>query len=286
MSDKLLNTIKSLLQNKHSKIGLIEDASIKFGGMAYPKSGWAIFTCGGPGSGKSYTIRNQFLIDAKILDSDILKELYVKLLEKIVNSPTTDLETRKRLLEPYGGKLPDMRNSKHVDELHKYVTLEKRLFIKALKSFLKSSGKRLQNFIIDTTGNNINGLILNAHMFKDLGYKVALVWIITNIDLARLRNKTRDRVVTEEYLEQVHNKILNTIPKIIREGSLDVLDELWIVFNKNTGEGEFRSRFKDTAFKLEKMNGHFVLTDQILQKITQHAKGGEATNDQTNREKI
>lgn len=173
MPDKLFSVIKSLLQNKRSSIGLIEDASIKFGGTAYPKSGWAIFTCGGPGSGKSYTIRNQFLIDAKILDSDILKDLYVKLLEKIVNSPTTDPETRKHLLEPYGGKLPNMRNSKHVDELHKYITLEKRLFIKVLKNFLESAGKKLQNFVIDTTGNNINGLILNMHMFKELGYKVA-----------------------------------------------------------------------------------------------------------------
>lgn len=279
MSDKLFNIIKSTLKTKQRSTGLIEDSSIKFGGKPYPRSGWAIFTCGGPASGKSYTIRNQFLIDAKILDSDIFKELYVKLLEKMVSSPDIDPETKKQILEPFDGDLPDTRNPRHVDALHRYVTLEKRLFIKAFKSFLKSAGSKLQNFVIDTTGNDINSLILNAHMFKDLGYNVALVWIITNIDLAKIRNKTRNRVVNEEYLEHVHNKILNTIPKIVREGMLNVLDEMWIVFSKNIEGSDFRSKFKDTAFKLEKVNGSFELTDEMLQKITQHATGGRTPDD-------
>ena len=258
---------------------ITDDRSVKFGGVPYPKNGWAIFTCGGPGSGKSYTINKQLMIDAKVLDSDQIKMLYIKLLKKIISSPKVDEETKKQLLEPFGGKIPDPKNPNDMDTLHKFTSWKKHLFSKSLSSFIKSSAKNLQNFIIDTTGNNINEIALNATMFKNMGYKVALVWVITNIDLARIRNRTRDRVVPEDYLENIHHKIISTIPATIRNGLLNVLDEIWIVFSKDSEEREFRSRFKDTAFKLEKVNGKFILTDDMLQKITQHATGGRTPDD-------
>ena len=280
MPDKLHDLIKATVQNaRYNLVGVVEDSAVKFGNQPYPRSGWAVFTCGGPGSGKSYTIRNQLLIDAKVLDSDNIKMLYVKLLEKLVNSPETSPRVKEQILEPYGGRLPDPKNPRDMEELHKYTSWKRHLFSKALDSFLRSSGKRLQNFVIDTTGNNVEELVLNTRLFKDLGYRVALVWVVTSIDLAKIRNKTRDRVVPEDYLEHVHRKILNTIPRAVRQGLLNTLDELWVVFSKNTDEGMFRSRFRDTAFKLEKVNGRFELSDEMLQRITQHVNPGEASHD-------
>lgn len=260
--------IKTIISNIRS---LTERSSITFNNETYPRDGWAVFTAGGPGSGKSFTIKNQFMIEGKVLDSDVVKVLYIHLLQKLLNDPDVSNEEKNKLLEPFEGHVPNLKNPHDMDNLHKYTSWKKHFFTKVFDSFLKSSGKSLQNVIIDTTGNNLSEIVLNANLLKEMGYKVSMVWVITNINLAKIRNKTRDRTVPDDYLEYVHNKLLNSIPESIRAGLLDRLDELWIVLGSDNKSNNFKEKFANSVFKLEKGEGTFKLSDEMLQKITLHA---------------
>jgi len=268
----LVNRISNII---FASINVIEENSaVTFDNKQFPSKGWAIFTAGGPGSGKSWVIKQQLLIDAKIIDIDDIKLSYIKWLKKIFTDPGVDDKTRADLLSYFGGKIPDPRNSKDMEKLHHLVTNQKQFFTHKLKNFLRSSGKGLQNFIIDTTGNRTQEIIKSAELFKSLGYKVSIVWVITNIDIAKERNRNRERVESEEYLIETHNKIMKSIPEAILTGKFKYIDEFWIVFNNRDVSGfntDFRSKFKDTAFKLKKVGDSFELDRDLLLKIVKES---------------
>jgi predicted kinase len=266
--DKISNIILASIN------AIEENSAVTFDNKAFPSKGWAIFTAGGPGSGKSWVIKQQFLIDAKVIDSDDIKLFYIKWLRKILADPNVDAKTKADLLSHFGGKIPNPRNPEDMERLHYWTSHQKHFFTHMLKNFLRSSAKNLQNFILDTTGNNTQEIIDSAKIFKSLGYKVSLVWIITNIDIAKERNRNRERVVSEEYLIKTHNKIMNSIPKAITSGQLQYIDEFWLVFN-NTNVSDstvsFREKFKDTAFKLKKNGNSFELDHDLLMKIVKES---------------
>lgn len=261
-----------------------ENSAVTFDNNAFPTEGWAIFTAGGPGSGKSWVIKQQFLIDAKVIDSDDIKLFYIKWLRKKIADPNVDAKTKAELISYFGGKIPNPRNPKDMERLHYWASNRKHLFTHMVKNFLRSSAKSLQNFILDTTGNNTQEIMDSAKVFKSLGYKVSLVWIVTNIDIAKERNRNRERVVSEEYLIETHNKIMKSIPRAIITGKLKYIDEFWLVFNNthvSNSVVDFRSKFKDTAFKLKKSGTSFELDRDLLMKIVKES-GIEPAEDYVN----
>lgn len=245
-----------------------ENSAVTFDGKAYPDKGWAIFTAGGPGSGKSWVIKQQFLIDAKVIDSDTIKENYIKILKQKLADPNIPAKVKAKLIGPFRGKIPDLSKPIDSERLHLFLR-RKHLTTKTVKTFLRSSAKSHQNFIIDTTGNNIEEVYSNADIFKKLGYKLSIAWIVTNVDLASKRNASRTRHVNEEYLRSTHENLARNIPDGLLENRFKMFDEFWIVFNNEdkTRASDFRSRFKDTAYKLEKSGDSFIITNDIVRKI-------------------
>ncbi len=264
--NRLVDRISNILLASLNAIE--ENSAVTFDGKAYPKDGWAIFTAGGPGSGKSWIIQKQFLIDAKVLDTDNIKEYYIKMLRNKLNDPNIDAKTKANLIGPFGGKIPNLKNPRDSERLH-YYTKKRHFFTHMLKTFLRSAVKSHQNFIVDTTGNNIEEVFMNAKAFKSLGYKISIVWVVTNVDLAVQRNMTRSRHVDEAYLRSTHENLAKNIPEALLNNKFKLFDEFWIVFNNEdkSKASDFKSRFKDTAYKLEKVGDSFIITDEIVEKI-------------------
>lgn len=264
--------MKPLLLDKmllHSFQGLLENSSVTFGNRTFPKKGWVVFTCGIPASGKSHVIYNQFLMNAKVLDSDNFKLLYVKWLKIKIADPNVSDEIKKDLLEPFGGHIPDLNDEDDTNNLHNYISHKRHMFSRFLKAFITARAKNLENFIIDTTGNHLAELLNNAKKFKDMGYKISMIWVVADIKMAKIRNRTRDRKVPEWYMDEVYKSLLKNIPNAILNNTLIDIEEFWIVFNhgRNNLDANFRGRYKDTCYKLKKIDGKFTLDKDLLDRI-------------------
>jgi len=250
---------------------ILEDSSIKFNNKVYPKEGWAIFTVGGPGSGKSYSVDNRFLIDAKIFDPDKFRYLYVQLLKKYIENENVPEEKKKKMLEPFGGVLPDLKDKKHASILHNLFK-EKKTFSKMLDLFTEGlKPGTLKNLVIDTTGNALEKIPTHAEKFKILGYKTAVVWVLADLSLSLKRVNERERTVDEDYSVSVHNKLIEELPKRLNSNFFSNIDEFFILFNtENLPENKsYQEKYKNknSIFKLEKRDSSFVLPSSVSDKL-------------------
>ena len=195
------------------------------------------------------------MIDAKIIDVDHLKVLYA----------TSEL--RK------GGKEFDFRNPEHVAELHDFVD-GKGWKDKTIQWFVGSLEKgkgRLPNIILDTTGKS--KVEKNALEFKkNWGYKVAVVWVLTNRQWAMFRNMIRDRVVPEDIFHEIHDGVKKNMKNVIQTGA-GVIDEFWLVWSGEKGDVVFNELpksargLKGTTMKLVKQGSSFVLSERDKKQI-------------------
>lgn len=49
---------------------ILDERVVTFGKQAFPKSGHAVFTAGGPAAGKGYVLSNMVPIDGKVVNTD------------------------------------------------------------------------------------------------------------------------------------------------------------------------------------------------------------------------
>lgn len=229
-----------------------EAKAVTFGKRAFPRDGWAIILSGGAGSGKGYTIKNQILIDAKVHDVDKLKELY------------SALNKRK------GRKKFDFGNPDDVSELHALVSAKG--WKKATwRNFFNDGGRGLKNVIFDTTGKNIHSMENITTMCKELGYKVALVWVVTNREVAMMRNLTRKRVVKQEIFHEIHNQVKKAVFPFLKSRIGSTVDEAWII---KSGEDRVKEvkrekgkRDASKVIKLKKVGSKFDIPKDLEDDI-------------------
>ncbi len=234
--------------------GIIDEASaVTFNKKSYPKEGWAVIMAGGAGSGKGFVISKSVLIDAKVIDVDNIKKMYNKLISKKEGLPE--------------GKLKwDLKDPKDVAELHRIIK-EKGWREDVVNQFFTSNNK-LRNIIFDITGKSASTLTNYTKMVKDLGYEVSLVWVVTNREVAIVRNLTRDRVVPENQFHAIHNQVNDTILPFLKDPNTSKnVDEAWVVFSgpavseiEDGGNTSItvRTDLKDKAFKLIKKGRAFT----------------------------
>lgn len=257
---------------------LLSDQRVTFNKQAFPKNGWAIMMAGIPGSGKSSAIKNYLLIDAITFDSDKIKML-------VVNKVNSDMkkgiqsEMTKAIVDHFNGRIPNMANEEDASEMHQFLIREKRLFSKSIAQFLKN--KRLkENFIIDATGNKAKAITNSSETFKNLGYKICVVLVATNLKIAKDRalsrqNSKNGRAVPEEYIDEVYNSLIKNFPEVLNNLDTNVVDEFWVILNNE----EFDLLAKQgNCIKLKKENDKFVLDDELLKKI-QASKSGVMMGD-------
>jgi predicted kinase len=152
----------------------------------------AVFLAGGPGSGKTYVVKQIFGIPDRLNIS--MSGM------KMVNS---DKEL-KHLLRKYGfgtdlDKMPD----EVFDDLTTPGKSGLRKFSKELtKQRMKLYQQGKLGMIIDGTGHDFRKIQTMKKMLEDDGYDTYMVFVNTSLEVAQKRNQERDRILPPNLLEK------------------------------------------------------------------------------------
>lgn len=271
--------IATNLSQKINELLSIDEASqITFDGEMFPKFGQCIVMAGGAGSGKGYVIENHIAINADILDVDELKKTYIKI-QKSKDIPDSQQEKKStQLLNRIRTNNPiianddhnyDLKNSDDVSLLHQKVSKElnwkNRTYQKFYQAAKSANPERLPNIIFDITGKDLDQLKTVTEIPKELGYKITLVWVVTNREEAIIRNNSRDRTVSRQAFHDTHNGVNATLKQVLRNPILPkYYDSFWLVFNsgetiKPATPEEKIQRHNDAVVKLTKTTDGFII---------------------------
>ena len=159
----------------------------------------AVFTAGGPGSGKSFVASTLFGMPEKMpfvsanglkgVNSDSAFETYM---EKAKLS--TNLQ---KLTKPQHAKAMDLRKK------------AKSVSVKRMQQFINSK----LGMLIDGTGKDYSKI---AKMQKELlkrGYDCFMVFVNTDLEVALQRNSNRERVLPEKIVRDGWNAVQNNLGK-------------------------------------------------------------------------
>ena len=217
---------------------LVEDKICKFGGEMFPKFGWCIIMLGGPGSGKSTAYSRKVAIDAKKYDPDSFKEFSRK--KSDIDGDIYILKNGKEF-DPaaYGIKPPyDLTNPEVVTTLH---TLMRPTTKKVKNQMLSDKGankNRLPNIAFDIVGSDPEDVTSIVYTAKNLGYKIGVVWILAEIDVAVDRRSFKaERRGAPSLVIRKHDDMYNALSTLIRDGIVETVDDFWIILDVVSVEG-------------------------------------------------
>lgn len=210
-------------------------------GTAGSNYGECIILAGGPGSGKGF-IRNKIDASYKVFDVDELKSKYEKMLKQ--------------------GKLKDelkdfdYSNPEDVTELHMRVKdhgwKEKQINLifrnKQNPNKEAKNSKILPNLLFDRVSGKIEDITEIALRAKTLGYNVTVVWVLCNLEVAKVNNKVRYRNVSEkDVLIPNHKAAYSTLTDLLNNKYHEFnayIDNVWIGYSAGFGrklDGEYEN---------------------------------------------
>jgi len=173
----------------------------------------AVFTAGGPGSGKSFVASTLFGMPEKMpfvsaaglkgVNSDSAFETYM---EKAKMS--TDLQ---KLTKTQHAKAMQLRDK------------AKRVTVKRMKDFI--NGKL--GMLIDGTGKNYPKIEKMVNALKKEGYDCYMVFVNTDLKVALQRNAKRERVLPEKIVKDSWHAVQNNMGKfqsLFGSGNMLVVD--------------------------------------------------------------
>jgi len=141
-------------------------------GLNDPNIFKAFFLAGGPGSGKSFVVRQTTGgTGLQIVNSDDAFEQYLKQAGLSQKMPESEKEPRD----------VERKRAKRVTKARKEGYLEGRL-----------------GLIIDGTGKDYEKIAKQSNELKQLGYDTHMIFVNTSLDVALERNAKRDRSVPED----------------------------------------------------------------------------------------
>ena len=201
--DSMYDIEEQLLNIKES---LLEQMIIE--GVDDPGILKCVFMAGGPGSGKSFTAMEIFGIDKKLKSSFSSTGL------KSVNSDSAfEKGLKDNGIDPK--KLADIEkndaelwnkianNDDSIRNRAKQLTAKQKKFYEA---------GRL-GMIIDGTGHVYGKIAKNKKYAESLGYDTYMVFVNTSLEVAKERNKNRDRVLSDKLLTKSWNDVQNNLGK-------------------------------------------------------------------------
>lgn len=250
---------------------LTEDKTVNPGGTPYPNHGWCVIVCGGPGMGKSSVVKNLINIDAKHLDIDEVKALWLKT-TSIDDGILTTADGREysmgaeNISEPY-----DLSNPKFTSFVHQ---VTKPLAKNRQNAFIKAAGshdkEKLPNVIFDITGDEIDKFMNIIDTVKPLGYKIAIVLVAGEISQAIEQNNLRSRRIDHDLLLNKHRNVLNTILNFFESSLVNEVDEFYVVVqfrvDIHTPEGKLKFLKTDNVYKV-KQKGKQLLVPKNIQHL-------------------
>lgn len=231
---------------------LEEDKMVKYNGELAPKFGWCVIYVGGPGSGKGSSTKFLSRLEGDYFNVDNLKEI-----ERMwgIKDPETGKAHSDNFRTPEGGRLPkfdkdgnvrldnqgrpitydknrNMANSEFVSELHYEM---KPLGKKWKQSILdnpenKSGRKRLPNVIFDITGDEVEKIDEIVDRLKPIGYKIAIIWVLSTAERAFRNNLNRDRKVDiDTVFLPKHLDVIKSMKELFASNKISKIDEFWVI---------------------------------------------------------
>lgn len=216
-----------------------------------PTYGECIILAGGPGSGKGF-IKNIIDADFRTFDVDDLKKKYLQMLNQ---------GRLKDELKDF-----DFKNPEDVTELHmrvkdhgwkdKQINLIFRNKYNTEKE--ANNSKLLPNLLFDRVSGKIEDITEIATRAKTLGYNVTVVWVLCNLEVAKLNNKIRERYVDEEkVLIPNHKAAYNTLTDLFNNKYThfnDYIDNAWLGYSAGFGRKLGGKYEKSPTLKIKKDN--------------------------------
>lgn len=137
----------------------------------------AVFVCGIPGAGKSYTITTvqDGTIQPRIINSDKMYEFLGRTGKIDVSNPEA---------------WPDVK-----DTVHRTTQAQLALYVNGLLPLF-----------VDSTSADPGNLLRRKGILESLGYDVGVVWVETKLEDALARAAQRERAVPEEFICKVHER--------------------------------------------------------------------------------
>ena len=148
----------------------------------------AVFLAGGPGSGKSFIVGKTALtaLGFKVINSD---DAFERALAKVGLKPTPE--------DIYSPKGQEVRGqAKALTSKKMQLALDGRL-----------------GLVIDGTGKDYEKIEKQAKKLRDLGYEVAMIFVNTDLDTAKDRNRARARSLPDAEVEAMWNAVQKNIGK-------------------------------------------------------------------------
>jgi len=192
----------------------------------------AVFIAGGAGSGKSFISDLIFSnktspYGTKLINSDQFFEINLKKLNlpMIINVDDKEVYDKQMAVRNKAKKTTNTKMNLHIDGM--------------------------LPLIIDGTGKDFDKIKNQAEDLKSIGYDVYMIFVNTSLDVAKERNKKRERSVDEKIVEKMWFAVQNNIGKFQKyfgNGNFEVIDNS-NYFEKNSKEEQ---DFKMYLFKLGK----------------------------------
>lgn len=206
---------------------LLEDKMVKYGGELSPKFGWCVIYVGGPGSGKGSATKFLSRLEGDYYNVDDLKE--IRRMWDI-----KDPETNKPHSDNF--KTPEeertLKNKDFTSELHSEMKgLSKKWKKLILNNPENDKGReRLPNIIFDITGDKVSKVSEIVDSLKPIGYKIAIIWVLSTIERAFRNNMNRDREVdTDTIFIPKHEQVINSMEELFSSGKIEDIDEFWVI---------------------------------------------------------
>lgn len=248
---------------------------ITFGGQAYPKFGNIVIMAGGAGSGKGFVKDKLVGIEGKVFDVDELKTLAAK-------TPAI----RKKVKDEFGVDLENLasnlKDPENVAKLHEIIGDAMKLPDKRMQAFyasvLSAADDRKPNIIFDVTLKDLRKLEKLTRQVSGIGYNkknIHIVWVVNDIEVAKVQNAKRDRTVPVEILVNTHRGASQTMLDIINMGKSlkKYMDgDIVFAFNKVGVDSEIA---KGTGGGMAVTDANYFYVKRAGKEVTPQAKLGQ-----------
>lgn len=243
---------------KHLLDFILENTVIGFKKKT-PTYGECIILAGGGGSGKGY-IKNIIDADFKTYDVDDLKKKYIKLLNQgKLNDELKDF---------------DFKNPEDVTDLHLRVKehgwKDKQIDLifrnKWNPNKEANNSKILPNLLFDRVSGKIEDITEIATRAKTLGYNVTVVWVLCNLEVAKVNNRIRERYIDEKtVLIPAHKDCYKTMTDLFNNKYPhfnDYIDNAWLGYSAGYGRIQGGKYKNSPTIKIKKDNEGKWIFDQ------------------------
>jgi predicted kinase len=195
-----------------------------------------IFLAGGPGSGKSYTAKEIFGVGKTSISSVSAGGL------KLVNSDTAfekalrDNGINPKDLGKFEKEDPKMWDIVAGEDNPKSIRNQAKKITKQQQAFYEAG--RL-GMIIDGTGDEVTKIKEKKEHAESLGYDCYMVFVNTSLEVAKERNVSRDRTLSDERVTEIWKACQNNLGAFqsIFGGNFIIVD--------NTEYKKYQSKFRD-----------------------------------------